>query len=77
MARPNQRSKLREDLLHLLVEGAHDGKALTERLRIPRRTLDRLLADLRVQGHRVVVVRDGARWSYRLETPLQKGEVGP
>lgn len=67
MARPRKRSAHRQQLLDLIIEGVHDGGALRDALGIRQRSLARLLSDLRAEGYRILAVRDGSSWSYRLE----------
>ena len=68
MPRPRDRSDAAHELLRLLRQGDMDGAALVEALGLPRRTLTRLMTDLRKDGHRIVAVRDCSSWSYRLES---------
>ena len=67
MPRPRDRSDAAHELLRLLRQGDMDGAALVEALGLPRRTLTRLMTDLRDEGHHIVAVRDRATWAYRLE----------
>jgi len=38
------------------------------------RSLERLLADLRSEGHRILLIKDGSHWFYRLD---DAGEDSP
>jgi len=56
----------------LLREGADNRLELAEKLSINPRTLGRLLADLRAEGHVIVSVCQGRTWRYRLEGSPEK-----
>ena len=70
MPRPSLRAQHQEELLRLLAEGTYDARAVASQLAIHPRSLARLIRDLKSQGHRIVAVRDGKTWTYRLESPL-------
>ena len=72
MARPSKRKEFRDWLLQLLEEGCHDGKSILSITGMNQRSLTRLISDLRGEGHRIVAVREGRTWRYRLEGSPEK-----
>lgn len=67
MPRVNRRRAKRAGLLAALRAGHQGARALMATHGLTPRTLTRLLSDLRAEGHRVVCVREGRDWAYRVE----------
>ena len=67
MPRLNRRLVLAESVLTALSTGEASRPELIQRTGLHPRSFDRLIVDLRAQGYRILSIRDGRAYYYRLE----------